>query len=86
MNGWSGKSALLWAELLVLLVSGTVLFDRNADGVDDDGLDLWGPAHPLVPDPLISNRSVSSVTLPSLLLLTGFLSSPRSPPKLLPIA
>ena len=86
MNRWCGESVLIGAALLVFLVSGTVLFDRNADGVDDGGLDLWGPAHPLVPDPLIANRFVSSVTLPSLLLLTGFLSSPRSPPKLLPVA
>jgi hypothetical protein len=78
---WWGRSALIGAALVVLLGSGTVLFDRNADGVDDGGLDLCAPPHPQVPDPLIATYLVVNPNLSSLLLLPGFLHSPRSPPK-----
>ena len=69
---------LIGAALLVLLGSGTVMFDRNGDGVDDGGLDLCSPPHPRVPEPLITYYLVANPTLPS---LPGFLDTPRLPPK-----
>lgn len=78
---WWGRCGLIGAVLLVLLGSGTVVFDRNADGIDDGGLNLCTPLHPLVPNSLMTNSLVVNPNLPSLLLLSEFLHSPRSPPR-----
>lgn len=43
MKSWWGRAGLIGAAFLVLLGSGTVLFDRNGDGVDDGGLDMRAP-------------------------------------------
>jgi hypothetical protein len=84
VKSWWGRAGLIGAAPAVLLGSGTVLFDRNGDGVDDGGLDLCGPLPLPVPDPRSMAHLVSTVDLPRLLLLAGFLPSPRSPP-LVPI-
>ncbi len=78
---WWDRSGLIETARLMLLGSGTVVFDRNADGVDDGGLDLCAPPHPLVPDPLMTNSLLVNPNLLSLLLLSEGLHSPRSPPR-----
>ena len=81
MKSWWGRAGLIGAALLVLLGSGTVLFDHNGDGLDDGGLDLCGPLPLPVPGPRSMAQLISTVDLPRLLLLAGFLPSPRSPPR-----
>ncbi len=78
MKRWWGRSVLIGVVLMVLLGSSTVMFDRNTDGVDDGGLDLYLPRRPHVPEPLITNYLFANSNLPS---LPGFLHTPQPPPK-----
>lgn len=82
-NGWWGRGALLAVALVVLAASGSFLFDRNSDGIDDGGLDLCLGPGALVHAPLFAGLVIISFLGPNALFSPASRPFPRSPPRVL---
>lgn len=83
---WRGLAAAIALPLLLFSAGDLCVFDRNGDGVDDDGLDLSLETSVEIPPPVFSQVILIGWSLPHIPLVRSVPSTPRSPPDSRPAA
>jgi hypothetical protein len=77
---WWGRGAAIAAAVLLCLATGSLVFDRNYDGVDDGGLDLCLGTAVAISLPEFPAHVAVGWTFPPVTPLRVSGTTPRSPP------